>query len=322
MTAIADVTPCNVGTPGALTRLRLLGDVGPVLKSTCVWEPGHSRAAGQIRAVDLAEKDKFGLGAAAFGAPPEHAVRQMGECVLIEGKPWWTPAAMRTSSRSESAGLPLHTPFLLQWDEMASAVATMRSADALRLDQWYEYLLRRLAELGVGQTGAIAVQTMASMPARMITDKHLARAPLTENRPRDHRLIVDERHLDTYFLRNAAVRAYGRDTWCVVIMLGVVIDPAAAAATWGQEFVQRGFYCTPGIARESGIIHHTHALVAAWPSQEPADGRPADTAERISYVTAELAAGRPGSLATHIEDDTLLRHAQARIGVVGAVVMD
>jgi hypothetical protein len=322
MTAIADVTPAHVGVPGALTELRLVGDVSPVLKSTCVWAPGGPRAAGVIRAVEVAGKAKFGLGAAAFGTPPEHAVRHMGECVLIDGKPWWTPAALQTSSRCESPSLPLHTPFMFQWDSMTAAVATLRSADALRLDQWYEYLLRRLAELGVGETGAIAVQTIASMPARTISDKHLTRAPLSENRPRDRKLIVDEGHLDTYFLRNAAIRAYGRDTWCIASMLGVAINPAVAAAAFGPEFVQRGFYLTPGVAKESAIIHHTHALVAAWPGQELPGGGPVGTAERIGYITDELAAWGPGSLATHIESDTLLSHAQARIGIIGAVVMD
>lgn len=322
MAAIADVTPCPVGASGALTRLRLFGDVSPVLTSTCEWAPDRVPASGMIRALEVQGKAEFGLGAAAFGTPPEHAVRQMGECVLIEGRPWWTPAAMQTASRCESSGLPLHTPFLFQWDSMASAVATLRSADAVRVDQWYEYLLRRVAELGVGEVGAIAVQTVASMPARMISDKHLARAPLTENRPRDHKLIVDEPHLDTYFLRNAAIRAYGRDAWCVVIMLGVAIDPTAAQAMWGSEFVRRGFYLTPGVAKESAIIHHTHALVAAWPSQELPGGGLADTAERIRYITEELAAWGPESLATHIENDTLLSHAVARIGMIGAVVMD
>lgn len=322
MTAIADVTPAHVGASDALTKLRLVGDVSPVLKSTCVWAPDGPRVAGFIRAVEAQGKAKFGLGAAAFGTPPERAVRHIGECVLIDGKPWWTPAALQTSSRCESPSLPLHTPFLFQWDSMTSAMATLRSADALRLDQWYEHLLRRLAELGVGKTGAIAVQTIASMPARMISDKHLTRAPLSENRPRDRRLIIDPRHLDTYFLRNAAIRAYGRDTWCIVSMLGVAIDPAVAVAAFGPEFVQRGFYVTPGVARESAIIHHTHALVAVWPSQELPGGRPADTAERIRYITDELAAWGPESLATHIENDTLLTHAQARIGMISAVVMD
>jgi hypothetical protein len=228
---------------------------------------------------------------------------------------------MQTASRCESSVLPLHTPFLFQWDSMASAVATLRSADAVRLDQWYEYLLRRVAELGVGEAGAIAVQTVASMPARMISDKHLARAPLTENRPRDRKLIVDERHLDTYFIRNAAIRAYGRDAWCVVIMLGVAIEPMAAEAAWGSEFVRRGFYFTPGVARESAIIHHTHALVAAWPGPEPPGGGLAGTAERIRYITDELAACAPQSLATHMENDPLLSHAEARIGVIGSVIM-
>lgn len=322
MAAIADVTPCPFSASGALTRLWLFGDVSPVLNSTCEWAPDRAPVAGMIRALDVQGKAEFGLGAAAFGTPPEHAVRQMGECVLIEGRPWWTPAAMRTASRCESSGLPLHTPFLFQWDSMTSAVATLRSADAVRLDQWYEHLMRRVAGLGVGEVGAIAVQTIATMPARMISDKHLVRAPLTENRPSDRKLIVDEQHLDTYFLRNAAIRAYGSDAWCVMIMLGVAIDPTAAEAAWGSDFIRRGFYLTPGVARESTIIHHTHALVAAWPSPEPPGGGLADTAERIKYITDELAACAPDSLATHIENDTLLSHAEARIGVVGTVVMD
>lgn len=322
---IENATHIDVHAAESLTTVQLAGSVAPVLQSTCVWAPGlSSDVAGLIRTVDVSESGlPFGLGAGAFGAPPEQAVKQLGEYVLIEGSSWWTPAAERTSSRVEGPKTPLLTPFLFLWDHMMSATGELRSRSAVPLVHWYEYLLRRLVELGICSTGAIAVEVIADMPARLIVSKHLSRPPLRENQPPDQRLITDGTHLDAYFLRNGVAYAHGDDTWCTAMMVGIALDPASAAATWGHEFVQRGFYLTPGVATTSPVIHHTHALVTAQlpAAQAPGEGQ-TGTAERLSRVNAEFAAGSRAVQAIHIESDTLLFHADVRVGVVGAIEMD
>lgn len=308
---------------GSPATLRLAGDVGPVLRSTCVWEPWRTGdKAGMIRAIDVSAKGwRFGLGAGAFGKPPERAVQRLGEFVLIEGASWWTPAAAPTSSRSEPEGMPILTPFLFQWDHMMSAVATLRSDQPVPLALWYEYLLHRLAEKGICRTATIVVEIIADMPARLITDKHLVRAPLHEFRPRDQQLITDAEHLDTYFLRNTAARASGDDTWCTAIMVGVAVEPAGATAAWGQDFVQRGFYAMPG-ATASAIMHHTHALVTTQLPAPQTGDRLDNMAGQIGKVTEQWASGARSVQAIHIESNTLLYRADARIGVVGAIALD
>jgi hypothetical protein len=323
MARIESVTALH-GGDGPPATLRLSGDVGPVLESTCVWAPGQAGTAGAIRPVDVSAQGlPFGLGAGAFGSPPERAVQRIGEFVLIEGASWWTPAAAPTVSRSEPRGMPVLTPFLFQWDHMTSAVAELRSADPVPLAHWYEYLLRRLAELGACGSGTIVVEIIADLPARLINDKHLVRAPLREFRPPDEQLITDGAHLDEYFLRNAAARASGDDTWCTAIMVGVAVQPAAAAAAWGPGFVQRGFYAMPGLASSSPVMHHTHALVTTQlPGPQPLQNRLGGLAERVAAVTDEWAAGERAVQVIHVESDTLLHRADVRIGVVGAITSD
>jgi hypothetical protein len=324
MARIESATALHGSAAGPLTTLRLSGDVGPVLESTCVWAPGQTGMAGAILLVDVSATGlPFGLGAGAFGTPPERAVQRIGEFVLIEGASWWTPAAVPTLSRSEPRGEPILTPFLFQWDHMRSAVAELQSADPVPLADWYKYLLRRLAELGACGAGTITVEIIADLPARLINDKHLIRAPLRQFRPPDQQLITDGSNLDEYFLRNAAARASGDDTWCTAIMVGVAVEPAHAAAAWGPDFVQRGFYTMPGITNGAPVLHHTHALVTTQlPGPRPRENRLGNVAERVAAVTDEWAAGERAVQVIHVESDTLLHRADVRIGVVGAITFD
>lgn len=296
------------------TTLRLTGDVGPVLKSTCVWSPkGIGGEPGAVRAVGIADDGlPFGLGAAAFGASPAQAVQQIGEYVLVDGRSWWTPAARPISSRYEPPGSPALTPFLFQWDDMTSAVARLESPSPIPLIRWYEHLLQQLTELGACRTGMIAVEIVADTPARLIVDKQLARAPLREHRPPDKRLITDEAHLDEFFVLNGASRTYAGGSWCTVVMVGVAANPERAAATWGDDVIERAFYTMPGISKSATVIHHTHALVTA-------QLHPGVAKERFTSATDVLATGAQMVQATHIENDTRLYKADARVGAIGEI---
>jgi hypothetical protein len=325
MARIGSATRLDSNLTSAPTALRLTGDVGPVLRSTCAWVPEQSgTAAGNIRAIDVfPEIPCSGLGVSAFGSPPERAVQRLGEFVMIEGASWWTPAMVPTQSRAEPPGTLILTPFLVYWDHMVSASAALRSSSPVPLVHWYEYLLQQLAYRGICETGVIAVRIIANMPARLIADKHLVRAPLREAQPRDGQLITDNKHLDEYFLTNAAARAHGDDTWCTVIMVGVAVDPAAAGDVRKREFIQRGFYTMPGAVRTSAIMHHTHALVTRQVPAPGAGGEEAgDVAGRLRHITREWVAGARTVQVVHIENDTLLHHADACIGTISTMDMD
>jgi hypothetical protein len=323
LTAIARTTRASVENCGTPTRLLLVGDVGPVLHSTCRWEPADLGSAGSIRAVDISAAGRFGLGAAAFGAPAAEAVERLGECVLIDGNSWWTPASKSTLSRAAPPGSDALTPFLFQWDGVTSATAALRSAVPVPLGRWYQYLLRWLTEIGICETGTIAVEMVAGLPAEMISDKHLALAPLTRHRPRDRGLIVEQRHLETYFVRNAIAKAYGVGNWCTVVMAGVAIDPVQAAAAWGMEFLKRGFYETGGVVNDSAALHHTHAVVTARPPGEVTGfGAAEEAGGFVTQAIDDIVARKPQVQVTHIEADTLVSSVYARIGAVGAVKME
>jgi hypothetical protein len=319
---LASVTRLQVHRDSPATTVTLAGGVGPVLQSTCVWTAGDAGAGGvgagddgAIRAIDMSRDGlAFGLGAAAFGEPHDQAVQQLGEYVLVDGASWWTPATRPITSRYEAPGAPILTPFLFRWDRMSTATARLSSPSPVPLVYWYEHLLRVLVRDGVCPTGAIALKVVADVPAALIVEKQLARAPLREHRPADERLITDEAHLDDYFVRNTAARAY--HAWCTIVMVGIVVDPQLVAATWGPEFIERGFYTTPGISATAEAIHHTHALVTAQ--------LPAGAAEqsRADAALDGLLTGARSAQATHIENDTLLYQADARIGAVCAVELD
>lgn len=281
----------NPGGPG--TTLRLVGDVGPVLRSECVWRPGVATQTGDIVTVDpAAESLPFGLGAAAFGQPPEDAVQRLGEYVLIAAESWWAPAGATGGSVLEDPGEPMLTPFVIRWDLLESARATLTSAEPIRLVHWYDHVMRELVARGACTTGVLAVELTTTGRAGRIVDKQLSRPPLQSNRPDDRGLITDARHLDAYFRRNAVAHAYGVDTECTVIMVGVVVDPTIANSAWEPEIIRRSFYTTPGLTSSAKAIHHTHALAQA--------------------------AGAP-NVVTHIENDTLITSAELRIGAVAAI---
>lgn len=314
LAAVTELQLIDGGTP---TPLRLIGDVGPVLESTCDWDPrGTGDRAGAVRAVDLSGgRHRYGLGAAAFGAPPERAVHQLGEYVLVDSRSWWTPAARPTSSRQEPRDAVVLTPFLVEWDRMTTASARLDSPTSVPLVHWYDHLVQRLIELGTCRTGIVVVEILAETEARLVTDKHLAVAPLRKNRPADRRLITDDPHLDRYFVRNGAAAEFG-DARCAVIMVGMVTHPALALAIYGPELVERVFYTTPGIRASSRVVQHTHAVVAA--SGQP-PRRSDDGADEFGDPTGDLEP--PGVLVTHIENDTRLLRATARIGVVDTIEM-
>lgn len=325
MAGVGSATNLHSAADAAPAGLWLAGGVEPVLQSTCEWAPGGSSGAtGVIRTVDLSTDGlRFGLGAGAFGTPPERAIQSLGEYLLVEGRSWWTPAAAPTLSRSEPPDSVLLTPFLLRWDHIRSAGATLRSPRPVPLARWYGYLLHRLAGLGMCRTGIIAVEIVADVPAGLIADKHLIRAPLRELRPRDGQLIIAEKHLDEYFLCDVVARAHGDDMWCTAVMAGVVAAPALMTAAWADEFLRRSFYVMPDAVGTSAVAHHTHALVMPRLPAAKAGGDQAGThGERLRPVPLERASGTRPVQAVHIEDDTFLLHADARIGVVDAVTMD
>jgi hypothetical protein len=315
-TNIGRVTHLQVHPGAAPTALRLAGGVGPVLESTCVWGDGPAAdgGVGVIRAID-ASRDRlpFGLGAAAFGDVPEQAVRWLGEYLLVDGASWWTPAADPSTSRYEAPTAAVLTPFLFRWDGMRTATASLESPTPVPLIYWYEYLLRELVAGGACPSGAIALKVVADVPARLIVDKQLSRAPLLAHRPADGRLITDESHLDQYFVRNAAARAY--QAWCTVVMVGIAMDPASVVAMWGPEVIERGFYTTPGVSAAAEVIQHTHALVTAALPGVP--GRRHAGAGLDGLLTGAVAAH-----ATHIENDTMLYRAEAHIGAVSRIDLD
>src|SRR6266487_3963356 len=84
------------------TTLRVVGDVGSVLRASCIWEPATSGSPqrGNISTIRLPDaRMRFGLGAVAFDPSPELAIQRLGECALIEGIPWWIPAERPSTSR-------------------------------------------------------------------------------------------------------------------------------------------------------------------------------------------------------------------------------
>jgi hypothetical protein len=309
------------------STLRIVGDVGPVLESTCVWDPQANMGnnSGLIRPIEVGHvATQFGLGAGIFGSPPEHAIQQLGEYVLIGGTSWWTPAAPVTNSRCVATHATLLTPFLFHWDNVASVRATLKSPTALPLIQWYDSLLSRLEQQGLCETGAIAIELVAEIQAGMVVDKHLSRAPLVDNRPIDHLLITDERHIDEYFLRDAVRHALAATDPCTIVMIGVAVRPPLVMSHWGDEVLRRGFYATPGTSTRSTVVHHTHATVIAGGGASQAalldvqDGAP----HAMASVARQVAAGGLGAYVVHVESDSLLSLAHARIGVIEAVELE
>jgi hypothetical protein len=303
----------------APTTLSIIGDVGSILRATCRWQSSGPASAqtGNISRINLREQRiHFGLGAAAFGSPPEQAVQRLGESAIIDSLPWWTPAEKPSTSRCEDGQAKMLTPFLIGWDILESASASLDSSEDLPLIMWYEQLLHHAA---LRKTGAIAVEVVARIPARNIVDKYIYCAPLAQSTTlRGGQLITDPDLIDAYFLRNSVRYLVPPDTVCLLVMVGVVVDPVAVAAHWGGDILQRGFYTTPGIVSQATVIHHTHAAVILDP--DPVDHHLCSSAQSIEHetvqATQELASGTHKVSLVHIESDTRLRRAVARIGVI------
>lgn len=323
MTTLDSVTRLELNSAAPPTTLGLVGDVEPVLLSTCFWapEPASDRA-GAIRAIDVSNDSLcYGLGAAAFGLPPERAVQELGEYVLVDRHSWWTPAARSASSRLETAQAPVLTPFMIRWDNMGTATATLNSTEPIPIVQWYEHLMRSLTAAGACRTGTMTVEVVADVPARQVVDKRLMRAPLQEHRPADRKPITDESNLDAYFLRNAVTNAYRPDELCTMLMMGVVVDPVVAQATWGPDVIRRGFYPTPGVVATSSVIHHTHGLVTVRIPPNTAGASLSSPDGRFAWTARQLSTSASPVLATHLKNDTLIHEAIARVGVVEHIDM-
>lgn len=299
--------------------LRMVGDVGYVLRALCAWKSATSAGskAGNIAAISLPDRQmRFGLGAAAFGPSPEQAIQRLGECALIDGVSWWTPAEKSSTSRSEVGASEMLTPFLIAWDALDSAWAFLDSSSSLPLVKWYEHILEHP---GIRKTGAIAVEVVAQIPAGMIADKYMYRAPLAaSNTLSKGQVITDPDLIDVYFSRNTIRRAVPPDTLCTLLMVGVVIDPLVVTTTWGDGVRQRGFYATPGISSHANVIHHTHAAVVL--DSRRFDGHLQDSSQsiedKIALVAQELVAGTHEISVVHVESDTRLTQAVARIGII------
>lgn len=303
----------------ASTTLSIIGDVGSILRAACRWQPTSPASAqlGTISRVNLREQGiHFGLGAAAFGSSPEQAVKLLGEYAVIDNVSWWTPAEKPSTSRCEDGQAEMLTPFLIGWDILDSASAFLDSPEDLPLIVWYEQLMNHSS---LRRTGAIAVEVVARVPARNIVDKYMCCAPLAQNAAlREGQLITDPDLIDSYFLRNSVSTLVPPDTACILIMVGVVVDPVVVAAHWGGDILQRGFYTTPGIISRAAVIHHTHA--AAVLDSSPTDLYAHSSAQSIGdetiRITQKLASGIHRVSLVHIESDTRLSQAVARIGVI------
>lgn len=324
-----EATRVTMRHPSMATTLHIIGSVEDVLRSTCSWNPGAPTDAGHIYEVAVPDGAmRFGLGAGAFGVPADDAVELLGECALLEGKPCWTPATPDATARAEPHNSSLLTPFLFEWDELDSVWAWRESTTGIALDQWYEYLLSYLEEAGVCETGAIAIEIVAHVPAHQIVDKRLRRAPLVKNRPVDGQLITHASHIDEFFLRNAVRAGMSKlavplDTTCLVIMVGVAIHPAMVARRWGPDTIalRRGFYATPGITSRAAAIHHTHALVVlnSWPTttdQELLRRSPEVNVSEAAQLMTEWAVKQDTMHLVHLENDTEVHRAIARIGII------
>lgn len=299
------------------TTLRMIGDVGCVLRASCIWNPfplvGSEK--GNISAIRLPDEDlHFGLGAAAFGQSPELAIQRLGESALIAGIPWWTPAEKPGVSYQEGKASEMLTPFFIAWDRLDTAWASLDFSSGISLIEWYEHILNHP---GIRKSGAMAIEVLAQVPAKEIVDKYMCRAPLTQNNtlPRD-RLITDPDLIDLYFVRNAICHAVPMDTVCTLVMVGVVVDPVVVASTWGDEVLRRGFYVTPGISSHANVIQHTHATVIldSWPVDVHASLSSIE--EEFALIDHGLALGRHTFSVVHIENDTRLSQAMARIGII------
>lgn len=301
------------------TTLSIIGDVGCVLHASCSWKPVNPAfpQVGNVASIKLQERHiRFGLGAAAFGPSPEQAIQRLGECAVVDSLPWWTPAEKPSTSRCEIGQEEMLTPFLIGWDTLDSAWALLDSPKDLPLVTWYEQILEHPS---IRKTGAIAVEVVARIPAGIIVDKYMSRAPLAQsNALRKGQMITDPDLIDAYFLRNSVRGSVPLDTVCTLVMVGVVIDPVVVAATWGDDVLQRGFYATPGIIAQANVIHHTHAAVVLDSClmdgnfYDPLQAIDAD----IALAVQELASGTRKVSLVHIESDTRLHRAVARVGII------
>jgi hypothetical protein len=275
---------------------------------------------GNIDTVRLPANDlRFGIGVAAFGHPPEQAIEHLGECALIEGIPWWTPAQKPSRSRQEVGNATLFTPFLVTCNALASAWAVLDAVSGLSLLGWYE---RIFDHPRVRSAGAIAVEIVAQLPAGMILDRYMCRSPLAGRSTLSAgQTIVDVTLLDEYFLRNSIRRALPPDTLCTLVMVGIVLDPVIVARTWGEELLHRAFYTVDGRPSDARVIHHTHASVIL-------DSLPASGQLRLSHhsfekrmdLVAQQLASQPQHVSVvHIESDLRLNQALARIGIIDDV---
>jgi len=306
---------------GAATTLQIIGDIRHVLRSACADRP--SRAAysdvGMIYALPQpCGTTHFALGGGAFGDPASLALQQLGEYALIEGRPWWTPARVPTDSRREAAGARMLTPFLIQWDRVGSAWASLNAAAPTSLLDWYDELLH---DPHLDRTGAIAVEIFARTFASLIVDKHLRRAPLIRmDRVDSDHLITDPDLIDIYFQRNAVQRSLSADTVCDVVMVGVALDPDRLARAPG-DVLRRGFYITPGVSVRARTIHHTHAVVlpgSRLPMEELIElGAPE---RELAAVADAMLAGARETYLVHLESDTRLSKAVARIGIIEEMI--
>ncbi len=97
-----------------------------------------------------------------------------------------------------------------------------------------------------------------------------------------------------------------------------MVDPAIVAATWGDDILRRSFYATPGISSSAKVIHHTHTVVVlgSSPIHEELHEPLASIDDKVTLITQGLAAERQRVYAVHIESDTRLSRAVARIGII------
>ncbi|HJT55918.1 MAG TPA: hypothetical protein VJ761_05450 [Ktedonobacteraceae bacterium] len=301
------------------TTLRIVGDVSSVLHASCFWESNNSSGSkiGKISAIRLPnERIRFGLGASAFGPYPTQAIQQLGECALIDGIPWWTTAEKPRVSRCEAEKSEMLTPFLVAWNTLDSAWAFLDSSTGFPLVKWYEQLFQHPV---IRKTGVIAIQVIAQIPAGKIVDKYMSRAPLAStNKLHNNQTIVDPDLIDKYFVRNTIRNEVPPDTICTLVMVGIVIDPKAIAAAWGDDVLRRGFYNTPGITVEADVIQHTHAAVMldSYPIPDHILGSSQSINDDIALITKEMASRTHQVSLVHIESDTFLSKAIARIGII------
>ncbi len=318
----AESTRVVIRPDDAPTTLRIRGDVGSILRATCTWKSAShpNSESGNISTQVLPDPQiRFGLGASAFGSPPVVAIQQLGESLLIDGIPWWTPAEKPMTSHCECGQTEMLTPFLITWDKLDSAWASLDSSSSLPLVNWYESLLEHPS---LKKNGAITVEIVTQVPTKQVVDKYMCRAPLAQNNNLSNgQLITDPDLIDTYFQRNAIRRTVPTDMLCTMVMIGVVIDPVTFTARWGNGILQRGFYVTPGMKSHAKVIQHTHAAVI--PNSRPIDRilqLPLQSIDsEIAAITQETLQGKHRVYITHIENDTRLSQAIARVGIVNNI---